>query len=125
MIRSYPAISLAASAGAYGEGMDLQCPATIICLAPRDEVPTSVAGHVLVAGYAYGLSVEAAGAPVPMHPAPAEKFWETIQMISDQHRGEGVLLLAPAADLGARDLRGVALSVDSLGPVRIDAGGCG
>lgn len=104
--------------------MDLQCPAMITCMAPSDDLPTSAGGHRVVAGYLFGLtgedtSEEFRRSGVPLHPAPAGKFWQVLPSIADAHRGEGVVLIAPAETLDQMDLRGVTLSVDSDGPQRI------
>lgn len=96
--------------------MDLQCPAVVVCLAPQERVPTAAGGHRVAAVYAYG-SVQVEGEDPER--VPEGPFWQAITKIADLHRGEAAVLYARAEELEPRDLLGVALSVDSAGPVRI------
>ena len=100
--------------------MDLQCPAVVMCLAPQDEVPTEVGGRRVSAGYVSGGLTAANVVPFDWRQAPTGGVWSAILRVADLHRGEGVILVADAETLEGADLRGVALSVDSDGPRRIE-----
>lgn len=119
MFRSYPSFGGLAIVAAYGWQMDLHCPAVVLCLLPGEPEPSTVAGHRVVAAYVYGEARPSERGSFPLSEAPAGKFWEVITDIADIHRGEAVILYADLEELGPRDLRGIALSIDSGGPVRI------
>lgn len=101
--------------------MDLHCPATVICLVPGDSLPEDIAGQRLAFGYVREGTNAAGGLPIPVRPAPPGNLWQALVEIGDHHRGEGVVLFASAEELAQVDLRGVTLSVDSAGPVRVPA----
>lgn len=99
--------------------MDLQCPAVVVCLPPDADAPETAGGYRVVRAYTFGqVALTGAGAPDP-RPAPEGKFWQVITKIADLHRGEAVVLYADVHELDSRDLIGVAMSVDSAGPMRI------
>lgn len=99
--------------------MDLHCPAVVLCLLPGEPAPSAAGGHRVAAAYGYDSArAPERGAP-PWQGAPEGKFWDVISKIADLHRGEAVVLYAAAEELDPRDLVGVALSVDSDGPLRI------
>jgi|SRR5690625_1284514 len=98
--------------------MDVQCPATIVCLDAGDPVPHEAGGRRVRAYYARGVAAPG-HAPGPVRPAPDGSLWRALAELGDQHRGEGVAVFTTAEELTAHDLRGVYLEVDSAGPVRV------
>lgn len=99
--------------------MDLQCPAVIVCLTPGDVVPTEAGGSRVEVGYLYEVGECEVRADLPLRSAPGGTFWEALAEIADDHRGEGVALIAPDALLTRVGAAGATFSVDSSGPTRI------
>lgn len=99
--------------------MDLQCSAVILCLDPDDAVPANAGDRRIATGYFLTPASAPDGMEIPVRPAPVGSLWQSLVSLADEHRGEAIVLFAPADVLDELDARGVTFEVDSNGPLRI------